>query len=78
MTNYNVPFDFDGDRFLFLDYKSKDERRICIYYTLTRIPMIVHFINKDFGHISHMKLIPDNTPLVKIFIKSYLLRELTE
>ncbi len=64
MTNYNVPFDFDGDRFLFLDYKSKDERRICIYYTLTRIPMIVHFINKDFGHISHMKLIPDN----KIFL----------
>ena len=64
MSNYNVPFDFDGDKFLFLDYKSKDERRICIYFTLTKIPMIVHFINKDFGHISHMKLMTDN----KIFL----------
>ena len=64
MTNYNVPFDFDGDRYLFLDYKSKDKRRICIYFTLTKLPSIEHFIEKDFGHISHMKLIPDN----KIFL----------
>ena len=36
MSNYTVPFDFDGDRLLFLDYESENIRRICIYYTLTK------------------------------------------
>ena len=57
MSNYSVPFDFDGDRFLFLDYSSKDIRKICIYYTLTDRDMYEYTISKDYGHISHMKII---------------------
>ena len=57
MSNYSVPFDFDGNRFLFLDYMSKDERKICIYYTLSYDNIYEYNIEKDFGHISHMKII---------------------
>ena len=57
MSNYSVPFDFDGDRFLFLDYSSKDTRKICIYYTLTEKDMYEYTISQDYGHISHMKII---------------------
>ena len=57
MFNFCVPFDFDGDKFLFLDYQTKNSRRICIYYTIGKIKPFVHKINNDFGHISHMKLL---------------------
>ena len=57
MSNYSVPFDFDGNRFLFLDYITKDERKICIYYTLSYDNIYEYNIEKDFGHISHMKII---------------------
>ena len=55
MNNYNVPFDFDGDRFLFLDYENKNFRRICVYYTLSNIDPYIHQIPKEFGHINFMK-----------------------
>ena len=64
MFSFCVPFDFDGDKFLFLDYQTKDVRRICIYYTMTQIKPIIYIINKEFGHISHMKLLKDD----KIFL----------
>ena len=60
MFNFSVPFDFDGDKFLFLDYQTKNIRRICIYYTLSRIKPFSYKINNDFGHISHMKLLYNN------------------
>ena len=60
MFNFCVPFDFDGDKFLFLDYQTKNIRRICIYYTLSRIKSFSYKINNDFGHISHMKLLYNN------------------
>ena len=58
--NYLVPFDFDGDRLLCLDYESENIRRICIYYTLTKMTPFIKKINRDFGHISFMKFISDN------------------
>ena len=65
MSNYAVPFDFDGDQFLFLDYISKDERTINVIYTASKKENYSYFIkDKKFGHISHMKLLPDN----KIFL----------
>jgi hypothetical protein len=60
MFNFCVPFDFDGDKFLFLDYQTKNIRRICIYYTLSKIKPFSYKINNDFGHISHMKLLYNN------------------
>ena len=57
MYNYSIPFDFDGDRFLFLDYESDILRRICIYYTLSKKQPFIHKISTGFGHISYMKLL---------------------
>ena len=66
LSNYCVPFDFDGDRFLFLDYITKEKRKICIYYTLSNLDTYEYVIEKEFGHISHMKLINKNDN--KIFL----------
>ena len=57
MYNYSIPFDFDGDKFLFLDYESDKVRRICIYYTLSKKPCYIYKLTKEFGHISYMKLL---------------------
>ena len=66
LSNYVIPFDFNGDMFLFVDYKSKEEKFIGIEYTITQKERYVYNIKdpKKFGHISHMKLIPNE----KIFI----------
>ena len=64
MSNYVVPFDFDGDQFLFLDYISKEERRIGVAYTASKKEEYHHIIDKNYGHISHMKLLQNN----KIFL----------
>ena len=65
MSNYVVPFDFDGDQFLFLDYISKDKRKITVVYTASKKEEYNYYINnKGFGHISHMKLLSNN----KIFL----------
>ena len=66
MSNYSIPFDFDGDRFLYLEYKTKVERRICIYYTLTDKEKYEYNIEKNYGHISHMKIISKDDN--KIFV----------
>ena len=60
MSNYNVPFDFDGDNFLYLEYLSKTMRSINIYSTLKGQKLFQFFIKNEFGHISFMKLIPDD------------------
>ena len=57
MYNYSTPFDFDGDRFLFVDYESDTIRRICIYYTLTKKEPFIYKISNGFGHISYMKFL---------------------
>ena len=57
MYNFSIPFDFDGDRFLFLDYESDNIRRICIYYTEKKYPPYIFKINNNFGHINYMKFL---------------------
>ena len=57
MYNYSIPFDFDGDRFLFVDYESDALRRICINYTLSKKEPFIYKISKGFGHINYMKFL---------------------
>ena len=65
LSNYVVPFDFNGDQFLFLDYISKKERTINVFYTMTKKDEYIYTIkDRLYGHISHMKLLPNN----KIFL----------
>ena len=60
MYNFLVPFDFDGDRFLYLEYISESIRRICVYHTLSQIGPIIFKMDKSFGHVSFMKFISLN------------------
>ena len=60
MSNYNVPFDFDDDKFLYVEYFDDSVRSINIYKTLSNNKIFSILINKQFGHISHMKLLPDD------------------
>ena len=62
LSNFVIPFDFDGDLFLFIDFLSKEEKFIGIIYTLTKRENYIYKINDvNFGHISHMKLITEKT-----------------
>ena len=56
MTNYSVPFDFDGKNFLWVEFDKENYRNICIHNIETKIT-IKHKINKEFGHISFCKII---------------------
>ena len=67
LSNFVVPFDFDGDMFLYIDYISKEEKFIGIEYTKSKKESYKYKINEKknfFGHISHMKLMLDE----KIFL----------
>jgi hypothetical protein len=63
MTNYSVPFDFDGSRLAWVEFLSDKERNVCIFY-LDNSNKWLYQIDKSFGHISHLKLMPNN----KVFI----------
>ena len=69
MTNYSVPFDFDGENFLWVEFLKSGIRRLC----KANIPLITTqkevykkelVKNCEIKHISHAKLLPGN----KIFI----------
>ena len=65
-TNYTVPFDFNGKFFLWVEFLSAKERNICV----SLIPLLKtdkpykHSLDKNIGHISQAKLLPNN----KVFI----------
>lgn len=61
MTNYVVPFDFDEEKFLWVEFLSDSEKNICTYtfptdYSGSSI-LWKYPLNKSFGHISQAKLI---------------------
>ena len=66
MHNYSVPFDFDGEDFLFVDFLSKEERAICLFDTVKNKLIYSHNISQNFGHISHMKILMNKE--TKIFL----------
>lgn len=62
ITNYIVPFDFDGKRFLWVEFLSSTERNICV----SQIPLpitekpIKFDLDKSIGHICQAKLLANN------------------
>ena len=72
MTNYIVPFGFDGENFAWVEFIGPDERNICIANVINNVnnkgDNLVHTfkknIGKNFGHISHLKILTDS----KIFL----------
>ena len=70
MSNYSVPFDFDGKNFLWVEFLSNENRNICIADVMTMLVSVEekpkkYNLNKDIiKHISFAKIINDK----KIFI----------
>jgi len=65
MTNYSVPLDFDGEKFCWVEFLSSIERNICVanVYNIKDNnieKMYKKNVDKNFGHISHMKLLWNN------------------
>jgi hypothetical protein len=64
-TQNTVPFDFDGDRLLWMNYQSRDLRDVNLYnFPLKTLTTVVNFQKRD-GIISHMKLLGDCLYYVK-------------
>ena len=61
-TNYIVPFDFDGKRFLWVEFLSSTERNICVANVplLNSDKIVKKDLNKSIGHICQAKLLPNN------------------
>ena len=61
-TNYIVPFDFDGKRFLWVEFLSSTQRNICV----SQIPLPItekpykFDLDKSVGHICQAKLLANN------------------
>ena len=72
MTNYIVPFCFDGEFFAWVEYTGPNKRNICIANVLKNFLQnntnlttpYKKEIEDNFGHINHMKIIDKN----KIFL----------
>lgn len=64
MSNFTVPFDFNGDYFIWIDNLPDDLRKINIHSILSNKTILHYEIDKSFGHISHAKLISNK----KLFI----------
>ena len=67
-TNYSVPLDFDGKRYLWVEFHSSTDRSICVAnvpnLTPNDKPYKFSLNNGIIGHISHAKLLKDD----KVFI----------
>lgn len=60
-----MPFDFDGDRLLWMNYQSRDIRDVNLYnFPEKTLTTVVNFQKRD-GIISHMKLLSDCLYYVK-------------
>lgn len=63
MCNYSVPFDFDGHKFVWVEFLNEKERCLCVYY-FEREKKYEKRLDKNFGHISHCRILPNE----KLFI----------
>jgi hypothetical protein len=77
MTNYIVPFDFDSRYFTWVEFLSDSERNICAYFFETKTRWS-HSVGKNFGHISHCKLIPGDKILIVRDLNIIEIRQLDE
>ena len=64
MSNYSVPFDFDGKNYIFIDFIKPNERSFNVYNLIdkTQIKFTIEekFKEEKIGHISHLKVIKDD------------------
>lgn len=85
MSNYSVPFDFKDNIFLFLEHHPKEKRAICTYEfpdkekegdaENKKEKKVVAMLDKNFGHISFIKILNKNLILL---VRNYNLIEVYE
>lgn len=85
MSNYSVPFDFKDNIFLFLEHHPKEKRAICTYEFTdkekdgdaenNKEKKVVTMLEKNFGHISFIKILNKNLILL---VRNYNLIEVYE
>ena len=65
MGNYSIPFDYDGRLFIWIEYLSTFKRRLCCKdFLIKSTNLYYQEIEKEYGHISHIKIISDNQILI--------------
>ena len=64
LSNYCVPFDFDGKNYIIIDFKEKTKRIFYVYDVILKDMKINKEIEtikeNSIGHISHLKIIKDD------------------
>ena len=60
MSNYAVPFDYNGRNLVWIDFYNDNLRALCIFSFVTQEIVQKIELKKDFGHVSHLKFLPDN------------------
>ena len=64
MSNYAVPFDFDGNLYIFVDFLENDLRTFNVYNVVEKKIEMVRNMNKKFGHISLCKILKNQNYFV--------------
>ena len=59
MTNYVVPLDFNAPYFVWVEYCDENKRNFCVanVFNSDINNLYKHSLDKDFGHISHCRLL---------------------
>lgn len=63
MSNYCVPFDFDGKNYIFIDFIKENERQIRLYNLDSKqfqIDLLIENFKEKIGHISLLKILKNN------------------
>lgn len=63
MSNYIVPVDYSGPVFAWIDFYSSTDRSLCQYNCITKKVTKIQ-LDHNYGHISHIKLLPNNSLFV--------------
>ena len=77
LTNYCVPFDFDGKNYIIIDFKEKHKRIFYVYDIIIKEMKqnleIETIKNNPIGHISHLKIIKNDMIFI---VQSYNICEI--
>lgn len=77
MTNYSIPFDFDGKRFLWVEFMNEKERNICMY-DFEEMKKWEYKLTQKFGHISFCRLLDGNQILLVRQLNDVEIRDMNE
>ena len=78
MSNYCVPFDFDGKNFIFIDFVDEKKRNLRIFNIGSKNVTLNYELEKKSGeeqkwHISHLKIVKENLLFI---VRNYNICEL--